>query len=220
MIKKSNKNMINQIYFTIIENSSDDPEHIFNNQNKNSLLSFINNKYYFDSKINGKKEVDFKLFYLEYNERTIDYLTSLYENVFDNARNLSDEPMESESDSKKKLNSVIISVFFNYFRSKKIKNISIFDIFAEIFIKLLQNHILKNGNKRFSLSYLIFILRIFGYHFKWSWGKNKDYKKYEKFVEEYVIKLQTINNKKPNVDKIMNEIKNWIIKNVVVKLPI
>ncbi|QNM93524.1 type II toxin-antitoxin system death-on-curing family toxin [Mycoplasma sp. Pen4] len=57
---------------------------------------------------------------------------------------------------------------------------SVFDFVTDIFISVLNSHLLKNGNKRFSFSLLKVMLFDFGFYFKWSSNvKNSS------FLEEY-----------------------------------
>lgn len=86
---------------------------------------------------------------------------------------------------------------------------------------MLNNHIFYNGNKRTSIISLRTILWDFGYYLKWSSQDKYVYEKiYEEKLKYFISKLQRINdNLKDQIfSKTKEEIKSWIIDNIVIAL--
>lgn len=75
---------------------------------------------------------------------------------------------------------------------------------------------MKNGNKRLSLLFLINLLRYFGYHFYWSEGEFKNYKKHQVYIENWVEKLSNANETDYSIK--INELIKWIKENCVIAI--
>ncbi|MCK5867406.1 MAG: hypothetical protein KAG14_03325, partial [Mycoplasmataceae bacterium] len=92
-----------------------------------------------------------------------------------------------------KLNQGIVSTI-NMFSYLDLSELSIFDFFLEIFVKLLIGHYLTNGNKRMALTFLKVIMWEFGYYLKFTEGVWKNYNKHRTVIEEFAMGLETNGN--------------------------
>lgn len=190
----------------------DDPNKVFYENHKNSLYEIKNNKIFFKSHF--YEEIEVKPFYVipDLDEKFYNEITKFIKLAIKDAQKLSDEPIEYNDLSIEKIRSIIYSKIIKYSHIEE--NSSIFDFLTEIFISCLMNHTLKNGNKRFSLCFLILILESFGYYFSWSKGIWKDYSKHENKIAEFVDKMK--NNQ---IEENFLEIKTWIKYNIVISIP-
>lgn len=205
-------------YFYVFK--SDNPNDIFWKQNKNSLYEMKNNKVYFKSKIRGIIEIDLEFIIPDLNDQFVDQLTSFIDQGIKDASILSKEPITQEPNTYDNIKSIIISCVDIAIRNEN--NYSIFNFITDIFIKCLMRHAFFNGNKRFSLSFIIIILRSFGYHFRWSKGIEKDYGKHEAKIEYFVCKMTDNvdeNKRVDNRNKMRPEILKWIKYNCVISIP-
>ncbi|MCP4337079.1 MAG: type II toxin-antitoxin system death-on-curing family toxin [Mycoplasma sp.] len=197
---------MNRIIFFIVKNK-DDPDHIFNIQNKNSLLSSDEKKFYFNSKYTGIEEIDVNFENIIFDETLYHNLELVLEIAKEEAKKLSEEPLGKEiipGSLKGVLYSAVMNAYYN-------PPNSIFDFVTILFIKIATEHKLYNGNKRVALLFLIGSLRLFGYHFYFSKGFKKDYEKYETKLENIVKKYQN------GYNKYDEEIK-WVQENSVIAL--
>lgn len=171
------------IKFYIIEHN-DNPVKIFFDTNQNSLFILENKKHYFASHYNAKEEIEVFWVPIIFNEDLVKELVKFIEPALINAGEMSEEPIELGGNKISLLESPIC---LEVDKCMHMKPKSIFEFVGSIFIKSIMGHKLINGNKRFSLAFLILILRYFGYHLTWSKGEQKNYSfhkvKIEKFVE-------------------------------------
>lgn len=191
----------------------DNARDIFWETHKNSYFSLKQNKVIF----NNKEEI--RVFYsnLNLNQKLADDLVAMYDKVKEDASQLSNEPIQEKSDTFEWVKGTIENTInhFSYFEDSS----SIFELVTEIFIKLLMFHPFQNGNKRFALSFLIYLLRFLGYHFNWSKGTKKNYKIHENKIEEFVKQLN-----RNNVDNHLNyeaskmNVLKWIQENCVIAI--
>ena len=111
-----------------------------------------------------------------------------------------------------KYKEAIISTIESCLIKIKYNNKDIFYFCANIFFKLLVTHKLINGNKRIATSILINFLYYFGYYFKFQKDEYKNYRDWEKRSIEFIAR----SSRKENDDDIIKDIRNWIIKNLVI----
>jgi len=205
-----------QIIFWTIKDCIDSPYNIFWNKNKNSLFVLENKKTYFLSHYQkNKEEISVSYQEVNFNEDLFESLKNLILESLNEARNISEEPIPWDNEILSSLESVIGSEINKCIHQNPN---SIFDFVGNIFIKYLMGHKLENGNKRFSLVFLILILWYFGYHLNWSSGNKKNYSFHEGKMEEFVEKLQ---NKEKNLYNKNNkeiEIIEWIKKSCVIAI--
>ncbi|MGZ9432044.1 type II toxin-antitoxin system death-on-curing family toxin [Mycoplasma sp. CB776] len=136
---------------------------------KNNLLLYEDAKYYLKE---NKEEIIFENIVLDFQEEKslneiLELLKLTIERSFETVR--TKFPLESDDD----YNYVNINDNFYDIFERKIWLLSyevddIFDFFSISFISVLEKHKLRNGNKRFSFAFLINLLIVFGYYFKWS----------------------------------------------------
>ncbi len=195
-----------RIIFYIVKNK-EDPNHIFNIQNKNSLLEINNEKIYFNSKFTGPEEIKVNFENIIFDKTLYSNLKIALEVAKTEAINLSEEPIGREiipGSLKGILSSVIMKCSYSPPKS-------IFEFVTIIFIKIATEHKLYNGNKRVALLFLIGSLRMFGYHFSFSKGIYKDYEYHKTKLENIVKKYQNgYNNYEEEI--------NWIKNNSVIAL--
>jgi len=195
-----------------LNKSINNPFIMYTEKNKNSLLIYKEDekKYYFNSHYNSvSEEILMDSFIFKFDtEETFKESYKVLENIinssFEMAETLSEEPLEKNKESYPRIKGIMNNLIFKY--SYK-DDPDLFDFCSELFIKLLMDHPLINGNKRFALSYLINLLRYFGFHFWFSKGFLKDYKHYENKIINFIEKLSSSESDNPNKIK---EISNWI----------
>ncbi|MDK2819999.1 MAG: type II toxin-antitoxin system death-on-curing family toxin [Mycoplasmataceae bacterium] len=190
------------IKFYIVENN-DNPNKIFFETNRNSLFIFENEKHYFDSHYNAKEEVEVFWVPIIFNEELARELAKFIEPALINAGKMSEEPIEWDENKILLLEAPIYSEITKcMYEEPK----SIFEFIGSIFIKSIMGHKLINGNKRFSLAFLILILRYFGYHLMWSKGEQKNHSFHKVKIEKFVKILEIDYNE--GVKKVIEWISN------------
>ena len=111
----------------------------------------------------------------------------------------------------------IYSVITKYSYQKN--NQSIFDVCAELFMRLLMAHLLTNGNKRVALVFLKLLLCNLGYYLKWTEGFIKNYSKHKEKVKVFTEKLTSKQNPDSDIyQKIKTEVSSWIQDSVLIGL--
>ena len=201
-----------KVYFCIFD--GDDPNNFLTGWNSNSLYKIEDNKVYFCSKFGKKTEVNFYYIVPKLNEEFINQVSKFINPAIQDAGKISDEPILYDELIIDKIKAIITSKVNKYYYENLNHKISIFDFITNIFISCLMNRVFQNGNKRFSLCFLILILESFGYYFKWSKGLWKNYKVHELQIAEFVEKMK--NNQ---IEKHFDEIKLWIKYNIVISIP-
>lgn len=186
------------------------------NEHRNSLIKYDYKKssFYFYSKYGNSSEIKINLFKLEFNETLSKNICDVLKNSFEQSKKIApNEP--SGPFEEPKIYSEIIN-YVNFCSYKENEPDSILEFTANLFYKYLTGHKMVNGNKRLSLLFLINLLRVFGYHFFWSKGLKKDYKKHEKDLEEWVKKSHNLNN--DTRPWFLQQLTNWIKSNCVIAL--
>ncbi len=90
----------------------------------------------------------------------------------------------------------------------------IFYFAANIFFNINVTHKLPNGNKRLATALLIKLLYILGYYFKFQGDEYEEYRDWEQKCVEYITRSEN----KENTEGIISDIREWIIKNIVIAL--
>lgn len=97
----------------------------------------------------------------------------------------------------------------------KTKNMfNIIDLVNEIFVNLLLDHILINGNKRLALTILSRILYVFGFYLKYSNYQDENFFIFMDEIEE-IIK---IHQEKQDIEKTKEKSKKFIMDNIFIAL--
>lgn len=202
---------------TIYILNEDNWEKIFWEKNHNTCFLEKNNKIFFEnrrSELKEKIEIQLRVITLELNEQLIQQAKKIYDEALKNAEELSGEPIETYPNSKEEIIGFVKSAMDWIEYDETIKK-TIFQFLAKIFFKCLMHHKLINGNKRFSLSFLILMLRNFGYHFYWSKGSKKNYSKYTEDIKNFV---EIFSGNSKNDQKNIDQIVKWIDDHVVISV--
>ena len=180
---------------------------------KNSLLSFEDGKYYFESKYSTKEIINFSCKILDFDEELFKTLENILRESHKKAMEISEEEI---SDLPSCINSEIKSTIQKY--QYETCN-SVFYFIAELFYKYLMGHHLKNGNKRLSFSFMVSTLWYFGYYLKWTKNIEKYEEKYKNIIEKWVNKFQNTSDNKSNEWQVnIKDIEKFIKENVVIGL--
>lgn len=180
---------------------------------KNSLLSFEDGKYYFESKYSIKEIINFSFEILNFDEELSKTLENILKESYKKAMEISEEEI---SDLPSCINSEITSTIQKY--QYETCN-SVFYFIAELFYKYLMGHHLKNGNKRLSFSFMVSTLWYFGYYLKWTKNIEKYEEKYKNIIEKWVNKFQNTSDNKSNEWQVnVKNIEKFIKENVVIGL--
>ena len=131
-----------------------------------------------------------------------------------NAEKLSEEELSYSKNNIEKIKSIISTTLQSYIYIEEQK---IFEFVADLFIKFLSFHPLINGNKRFALTFIVMLLKLLGFYFKWSGGDKKNYLYYKEKIAYFVTEL-SINKEKYKYDIIRKNIIIWIISNSIVSI--
>ena len=180
---------------------------------QNRLISYEHNKFYFNSKFGPKEEIILDPIELKFDETILEKIREILKIASNQASEISSENMDMDY---LKLNQGIISTI-NMFSYLDLSELSIFDFFLEIFVKLLIGHYLTNGNKRMALTFLKGIMWEFGYYLKFTEGVWKNYNKHRTVIEEFAMGLETRGNDELQT-RTKKDIKSWIIKNAIIGL--
>ncbi|VEU68155.1 type II toxin-antitoxin system death-on-curing family toxin [Mycoplasmopsis pulmonis] len=197
---------------------------------KSSMIKTnIDGKYYFDSYFNDKKEeVEFIIGQIEINdifykklEKIIEYSTKHAKKINVNTKSKDDFKLKEDNHS---VFDKLWNIAFKYERKEESWNF--FEFTADLFIKLLTSHVFYNGNKRFSISFLITFLEFNGYYFKWSHeSEYQDFSKQTKLLESDIacfttrlsnrdlsdyVESESINDKNTILYSLENECKDKI----------
>ena len=199
---------------------NDIDKEVFFNSYKSNLFELEDHKYFFTSRFtNHKEEIDFK--YIEINledEKIANLLYKFlvqvcYESV-EEANKLSEEPMGHVMPDKT-FESIIFSKITKY--SYDQGNKDIFDFIGEIFISLLMNHVLSNGNKRTATMFLKLSLKHLGYYFKWTSDFYMKADVHNDQIQTFASNLST-KNSCAKIEKTKEEIFKWIKENVMIDM--
>jgi death-on-curing family protein len=157
-----------KIIYSVLENSLDDSSKYFFEKYKNSLLIFDKelNNFFFKCKYRGEQRISINFEFVSFDERLSQNLIFIINNSINESSKINQEPIEKKPTTEEEIIGIINNAIFIYDRYQDISNKTIFDFVGKIFINLLRNHSFINGNKRFALTYLINMLRYFGYHLK------------------------------------------------------
>lgn len=204
----------------------------FKNKSLSSIIDKIDDNsfvcYFYSKKCKKEREkiiIRFVKFDLTINENITKAIKQLIINSYNEAENISVEPMG------KLTNNIVDEIYkkieskFNKYYSYKnhlftpnpiSKNnlVSIVDLVNEIFCELLNAHLLSNGNKRLSTALMANMLYSFGYYLKFTKGSKNDWVFYEKKISNIVVSYQ----KSKNMDKTCLISKKIILKNIIVSL--
>jgi prophage maintenance system killer protein len=156
-----------KIIYSVLENSLDDPSKYFFETYKNSLLIFDKelNNFLFKCKYRGEQQISIKFEFVSFDEMLSKKLIFIIDNAIIESKKINIEPIKIETTTKSEIIRIIKNAILVYdHKYEDISNKTIFDFVGKIFIGILRIHSLGNGNKRFILTYLIHILRYFGYH--------------------------------------------------------
>ena len=148
------------------------------------------------------------------------FVYEIIDSAYDDAKILSNtEPIDTQKTDV--IFGIIVSVFNNYFSyydiSPEINGIDthdIIDLANEIFIKILLNHPLNNGNKRMATCLLFNLMYCFGFCFKWFKGLRTDWEMFE----TNVIKLIEYKTKTNDYEGTKKPGKNFILENIMIAL--
>ncbi|CAC13577.1 unknown; predicted coding region [Mycoplasmopsis pulmonis] len=182
----------------------------------NMIQTNIEGKYYFNSQYNNKREVNIIIGQIQINDIFLEKIKKIIEYSIEHAKTFN---VETKSENDFKLKEEKHTVY------DKLENISnkysyenswtFFEFTADLFIKLLKSHVFYNGNKRFSISFLITFLAFNGYYFKWSQeAEYQDFSQQQRFLESDIACFTTrLSNRKLNdyVESESINIKNSIL---------
>ena len=199
---------------TIYIFNGDDFNKIFWEENKNSSLYLEDNNIYFNSKFSGKTKIEFSYSIISIDEDFENLLLKLVDKSLFNAEKLSEEELSYSKNNIEKIKSIISTTLQSYIYIEEQK---IFEFVADLFIKFLSFHPLINGNKRFALTFIVMLLKLLGFYFKWSGGDKKNYLYYKEKIAYFVTEL-SINKEKYKYDIIRKNIIIWIISNSIVSI--
>lgn len=138
-------------------------------------------------------------------------LESLIDVSYEWAKTLSKENMGNING---RIKSSILSTIESSLMKCQYGKKDIFYLASNIFFNVNVTHKLINGNKRLATSLLIRFLYSIGYYFKFQGNEYKDYRDWEKKCVEYISR----NEKKEDPEKIIEDIREWIIQNIVISL--
>lgn len=189
----------------------------------NTLIDFdkTDNKFYFLPKQGKKSEIKIRQIKLangDFNKQFLAILSNYIRSSLKASKSISNEPIIYDKSDIKKLKSTLSSLVYKY-SYFDFKNMNIFDLFTDIFIRFLTGHYLKNGNKRFAFIFLIQLLFAFGYYFKYSKGSKQNYKRYTDQITNFTIKLENNRDMDSSNNKVRSRIKKWILKQIIVGIP-
>ncbi len=198
-------------YFILEIEPNDNAIKIFK-KHPNSLISQLDNKFYFKSHFKTQKEeIDFSCQKIKMDEELFERLKKLLNESLIEVKNISKESIKPEK-IKGSLHGSIYSVVYKYSNYKKEDKKDVFDFTTNIFVSMLTGHYLWNGNKRVALVFLWSILWELGYYLKWTKGFFVNYSVHKSILEHFVITLE----KNKIIGK--QEIKKWLIQNVIIGL--
>ena len=190
-----------KIIFFVVKNSRDNSNKIFFEENKNSLFWFWDGRFFFDSKYKSQEEIVVQAQYIKFDEILYKKLVIIKSIAIEKSAELSKEEIGYEI-TKGSLDGLIYS---QVEKASYENPRSVFYFCANLFVKILMEHKLNNGNKRLALLFLIATLRNFGYHLNWSRGIRQNYKFYKSKIENFVEKLEKGYNEYE-----LREIEDWI----------
>ena len=199
---------------TIYIFNGDDFNKIVWEENKNSSLYLEDNNIYFNSKFSGKTKIEFSYSIISIDEDFENLLLKLVDKSLFNAEKLSEEELSYSKNNIEKIKSIISTTLQSYIYIEEQK---IFEFVADLFIKFLSFHPLINGNKRFALTFIVMLLKLLGFYFKWSGGDKKNYLYYKEKIAYFVTEL-SINKEKYKYDIIRKNIIISIISNSIVSI--
>ena len=189
------------------------------NQYLPSLFVHKDNQWYFVSKYTGMEEVEIALNNIEYKEFYKEEATNFFVELFhismEEAQTISKEPVGpikirgGEYD-------LLFSFLQKYSYNDNSENL-FFEFARDIFIRVLTGHILGNGNKRTAVVFLKYVLKTFGFYFKWTESNYKNYSVYEDIIENFIKRLHSTNSV-TEIENTREEVLNWIKGNTLVDL--
>lgn len=182
---------------------------------KNSLISYNSkeNEYYFSSKYGNVEKINIDIIVLQFNKRLADLICQILNLSYSQSQSIVNEPTGLFNEPE--IYSEIVN-YINLCSYNEDQLSSIFEFVANLFFRYLIGHKMKNGNKRLSFIFLVNLLRFFGYHLFWTWGYMKDYSKYIKAIENWVITWYEYGEN--NRDEYIKLLVNWIMDNCVIAL--
>ncbi len=189
----------------------DDPYLVFWERNKNSLYSrdARGRAWFRSKKTNETLRVDLEWILLDPNEALVAEISKWIDHAIQVASVLSEEQVVVLADSKRRVESIVWSKTY----CASARNWPILRYVAEIFTCCLMGHCFGNGNKRFSLAFLVLILNSFGYHFPWTAGSRMNYKRYDELLAALVRWMEK------RAQKTKKAIADWISASAVVSIP-
>ena len=208
--------MMKKVTIKVFDKNINDPIIMYCNTHKNRMYECTEGKYFFNSDYEPRCEIEIEIEIIQLDEELFQILSNNISICINESRYISEEYIEEKIDTILEVKSIIHSAIQSSSYSEN--PVCIFDFITKIISGIITSHKLFEGNKRFTLMYLIYLCNFFGLRLHWSTGNSKNYKNHETQIKTFVENQEK--DFSHNKQETFNEVKKWIYRTTLIKFPI